>query len=122
MIHVWWPALFAGEDREVAGRFLAVMWENLADPSITGRGEIGQPKLFVDIPDLELSLAARLEGTLMLNVPRPGTWGGSGWWSVCVRRSSAPFVKCTGREPPSRPSGSQEKNHQAVDFADPHSS
>jgi hypothetical protein len=27
------------------------MWENLADPIITGRGEVGQPKLFAEIPD-----------------------------------------------------------------------
>src|SRR5262245_23805509 len=52
MIHVWWPVVFSGDDGRVAGRFLAVMWENLADPIITGRGEIGQPKLFADIPDL----------------------------------------------------------------------
>jgi hypothetical protein len=31
---------------------LAVMWENLADPIITGRGEIGQPKLYAEIPEL----------------------------------------------------------------------
>jgi hypothetical protein len=53
MIHVWWPATFEGSKERVAGRFLAVMWENLADPIITGRGEIGQPKLFADIPDLK---------------------------------------------------------------------
>jgi acetoacetate decarboxylase len=52
MIHVWWPVSFRGDEDQVAGRFLAVMWENLADPIITGRGEIGQPKLFADIPDL----------------------------------------------------------------------
>src|SRR5262245_29396614 len=37
-----------------SGRFLAVMWENLADPIITGRGEIGQPKLFAEIPELRI--------------------------------------------------------------------
>ena len=54
MIHVWWPVAFMGEEDHVVGRFLAVMWENLADPIITGRGEIGQPKLFADIPATEL--------------------------------------------------------------------
>jgi acetoacetate decarboxylase len=54
MIHVWWPVMFKGERDQVVGRFLAVMWENLADPIITGRGEIGQPKLFAEIPDLRL--------------------------------------------------------------------
>jgi len=42
---------FNGDRDHVVGRFLAVMWENLADPIITGRGEIGQPKLFADIPE-----------------------------------------------------------------------
>jgi hypothetical protein len=32
MIHVWWPARFDGERDATEGRFLAVMWENLADP------------------------------------------------------------------------------------------
>src|SRR5215813_12046843 len=52
MIHVWWPVLFKGEQDQVVGRFLAVMWENLADLIITGRGEIGQPKLYAEIPGL----------------------------------------------------------------------
>jgi acetoacetate decarboxylase len=51
MIQLWWPAAFNGERDRVTGRFLAVMWENLADPIITGRGEVGQPKLFAEIPD-----------------------------------------------------------------------
>jgi acetoacetate decarboxylase len=51
MIQLWWPVTFNGERDRVTGRFLAVMWENLADPIITGRGEIGQPKLFAEIPD-----------------------------------------------------------------------
>jgi acetoacetate decarboxylase len=52
MIHVWWPARFSGERDLAEGRFLAVMWENLADPIITGREEIGHPKLYADIPEL----------------------------------------------------------------------
>ena len=54
MIHVWWPVVFKGDRDRVIGRFLAVMWENLADPIITGRGEIGQPKLFAEIPELRI--------------------------------------------------------------------
>ena len=52
MIHVWWPAMFKGARDQAVGRFLVVMWENLADPIITGRGEIGQPKLYAEIPEL----------------------------------------------------------------------
>jgi Acetoacetate decarboxylase (ADC) len=54
MIQLWWPVTFNGARDRVTGRFLAVMWENLADPIITGRGEVGQPKLFADIPDARL--------------------------------------------------------------------
>jgi hypothetical protein len=49
MIHVSWPAKFEGEQDEASGRFLAVIWENLADPIISGRDEIGHPKLYADI-------------------------------------------------------------------------
>lgn len=41
---------------KVFGTYLAVLFENLADPIITGRDELGMPKLFCDI-------AARVEGT-----------------------------------------------------------
>jgi acetoacetate decarboxylase len=51
MIQLWWPVTFNGERDKLTGRFLAVMWENLADPIITGRGEVGQPKLFAEIPN-----------------------------------------------------------------------
>jgi len=33
------------------GDFVAVMWENKADPIIVGRDEAGHPKLFADVPD-----------------------------------------------------------------------
>jgi hypothetical protein len=34
------------------------MWENLADPIITGRGEVGQPKFFAEIPDTRFANGA----------------------------------------------------------------
>jgi hypothetical protein len=49
MIHVGWPATFGSRQRQVTGKFLAVVWENLADPIITGRDEIGHPKLYAEI-------------------------------------------------------------------------
>ena len=39
---------YAGEE----GRFKLVLWENAADPIITGREELGYPKVFAEIPDL----------------------------------------------------------------------
>jgi Acetoacetate decarboxylase (ADC) len=54
MVHVGWPATFAGQRDRASGRFLAVVWENLADPIITGRDEIGHPKLYAEVPPLRL--------------------------------------------------------------------
>jgi hypothetical protein len=51
MIHVGWPATFTGKRDRATGRFLAVVWENLADPIITGRDEIGHPKLYAEIAE-----------------------------------------------------------------------
>jgi hypothetical protein len=66
MIHVGWPATFKGRQSEATGRFLAVVWENLADPIISGRDEIGHPKLYADIepPRLEWQsgLCRRMDG------------------------------------------------------------
>lgn len=51
MIFVSWPATFTGRKDRATGPFLAVIWENLADPIITGRGEVGHPKLYAEIPE-----------------------------------------------------------------------
>ena len=51
MIWVSWPAAFTGRQDRATGRFLAVIWENLADPIITGRDEIGHPKLYAEIAE-----------------------------------------------------------------------
>jgi len=42
------------------GRFKLVLWENLADPIITGREELGYPKLYAEIDDIaQTDLGAR---------------------------------------------------------------
>lgn len=46
---VSWPCRFRGNEDNVAGRFAAVLFENAADPIITGRDELGHPKIFCDI-------------------------------------------------------------------------
>ena len=51
MIWVSWPATFTGHRDRATGKFLAVVWENLADPIITGRDEIGHPKLYAEIAE-----------------------------------------------------------------------
>jgi acetoacetate decarboxylase len=50
---VLFAAIYEGEEETLAGDFVAVMWESKADPMIPGREEIGLPKMFADIPDLE---------------------------------------------------------------------
>jgi len=45
------PAVFAGADAHIRGFFIAVLWENLCDAIITGREELGWPKIYGEIPD-----------------------------------------------------------------------
>jgi hypothetical protein len=45
-------ARYKGEYDECDGDFVAVMWENMAEPIIVGREEAGHPKLYADIPPL----------------------------------------------------------------------
>jgi hypothetical protein len=45
------PCRFDGSEDRVAGPFLLVLWENMADPIITGREELGFAKLYCDLPE-----------------------------------------------------------------------
>ncbi len=45
------PAVYKGEEETVRGPFLTVLWENLADPIITGREELGFSKIYCELPD-----------------------------------------------------------------------
>ena len=47
---VSFPAIFSGKEGHVTGNFLAVLWENLADPIITGREDLGFSKVYCEIP------------------------------------------------------------------------
>lgn len=51
MLGVSFPATWRGKGEPVTGSFLAVLWENLAEPIITGREELGYSKIFCDLPD-----------------------------------------------------------------------
>ncbi|MGX7894933.1 acetoacetate decarboxylase family protein [Tsuneonella sp. HG222] len=46
------PAAWRWEE-EAQGHFVPVVWENMADPILTGREELGWPKIFADIPPPE---------------------------------------------------------------------
>ncbi len=48
---VSFPAAFQGERDRAEGSFLTVLWENLADPIITGREDLGFAKIYCEIPE-----------------------------------------------------------------------
>jgi len=50
-IGVSFPAVFNGKEDHAAGNFLTVLWENLADPIITGREDLGFNKIYCEIPE-----------------------------------------------------------------------
>jgi Acetoacetate decarboxylase (ADC) len=78
MVSVYWPVRFRGRRDDVRGRFCAVMWENLADPIISGREEVGHPKLYAEIPDIRLDLEV---GTAAVSA----TWDGLRFLDLAVR-------------------------------------
>ena len=45
------PATFRGQEDTAHGPFLTVLWENLADPIITGREDIGFSKIYCELPE-----------------------------------------------------------------------
>ncbi len=51
LIEVITPVVFEGEQDRLRGHYTLVIWENLADPILTGREVQGMPKLFAEIPD-----------------------------------------------------------------------
>lgn len=48
---VSFAARYDGERDHVTGNFLTVLWENLADPIITGREELGFAKIYCELPE-----------------------------------------------------------------------
>ena len=48
---VTFPAVFQGDVDRAEGQFLAVLWENLADPIISGREELGFSKVYCELPE-----------------------------------------------------------------------
>ena len=45
------PVTFRGKEDEVSGDFLTVLWENLTDPILTGREELGFSKIYCELPE-----------------------------------------------------------------------
>ena len=44
-------AVFHGEQGDTHGNYLMVLWENLTDPILTGREELGYPKIYGELPE-----------------------------------------------------------------------
>ena len=51
LLGVSFPATFNGKRDHVTGRFLTVLWEDLADPIFTGREELGFAKIYCELPE-----------------------------------------------------------------------
>ena len=51
VLGVSFPAAFAGAEDQVCGPFLTVLWENLTDPILTGREELGFAKIYCELPE-----------------------------------------------------------------------
>jgi hypothetical protein len=52
------PATYHGKTETIEGNFCPVLWEGSPDAVMTGREELGFPKLFGDFTDLEIDEAA----------------------------------------------------------------
>ena len=47
---VSFPVVFEGKQDKAKGNFLLVLWENLTDPILTGREELGFSKIYAELP------------------------------------------------------------------------
>ncbi|MCP1120383.1 acetoacetate decarboxylase family protein [Robbsia andropogonis] len=56
------PAVYTGKDETIDGSFCPVLWEGRPDAIMTGREELGFPKLFADMPYLRVDLKTGLAG------------------------------------------------------------
>jgi hypothetical protein len=55
LLSVKYPVVYRGPAETVRGSFLSVLWENLADPIISGREELGFAKLYCELPTRTLA-------------------------------------------------------------------
>src|SRR4029079_6995773 len=51
VLGVSFPATFNGEQDRVTRSLLSVLWENLTDPILTGREELGFSKIYCELPE-----------------------------------------------------------------------
>ena len=51
VLGVTFPVTFTGEQDRAVGPFLTVLWENLTDPILTGREQLGFSKIYCELPE-----------------------------------------------------------------------
>ena len=51
VLGVDFPVVFSGKQDRAVGRFLSVLWENLTDPILTGREQLGFSKIYCKLPE-----------------------------------------------------------------------
>ncbi|WP_321889123.1 acetoacetate decarboxylase family protein [Paraburkholderia bannensis] len=54
ILNVEVPVVYSGKTETIEGAFCPVLWEGVPDAIMTGREELGFPKLFADIPALKI--------------------------------------------------------------------
>ena len=94
---VSFPAVYDGEVDRATGSLLTVLWENLTDPILTGREELGFSKIYCELPD-PLTFNGETHCT--------ASWMGFKFMDMHVRATEA--VPIPPASPPSQqPSGEQ---------------
>ncbi len=51
VLGVSFPVIFNGKQDRAVGSFLTVLWENLTDPILTGREQLGFSKIYCELPE-----------------------------------------------------------------------
>ena len=51
ILGVSFPAIFNGKEDKASGSFLTVLWENMTEPILTGREELGFSKIYCELPE-----------------------------------------------------------------------
>ncbi|MXY81048.1 MAG: hypothetical protein F4Y91_02975, partial [Gemmatimonadetes bacterium] len=51
MMGVTFPATYTGKRDRAMGPFLTVLWENMTEPILTGREQLGFSKIYCELPD-----------------------------------------------------------------------
>lgn len=59
MLGVRYPVRYIGSKDDIRGSFLSILWENMPEPILTGREEIGFAKLYCELPPPRVAFGSR---------------------------------------------------------------